>query len=137
MEIKTFTYPCSGCGKCVHHCLHGVLSLVDNGSCRFVNVTDASRCSGCGRCERVPELLVAAVMRLWNWIVPGITRWTSITYWQALGVALLLRLLTGFHPPMLPLRGRRHMHEKMRRMSMGERRAFIHSQLHKLTGEES
>lgn len=81
-------------------------------------------------------LLVAAVMGLWNWIVPGITGWTSITYWQALGLALLLRLLTGFHPPMFPLRGRRHMHEKMRRMSMAERRAFIHSQLHKLTGEE-
>lgn len=47
-----YTFNCTGCGYCVKVCGNEVLKLVDNGSCRFVNVADASRCTGCGRCER-------------------------------------------------------------------------------------
>ena len=32
---------------------------------------------------------------IWNWQIPAITGWTSITYWQALALAVLFRLLTG------------------------------------------
>ena len=32
---------------------------------------------------------------IWNWQIPAITGWTSITYWQALAFAVLFRLLTG------------------------------------------
>lgn len=32
---------------------------------------------------------------IWNWQIPAITGWTSITYWQALALAVLFRLLIG------------------------------------------
>ena len=32
---------------------------------------------------------------IWNWQVPAITGWTTITYWQALTFAMLFRLLNG------------------------------------------
>ena len=41
MKIDTFTYNCIGCVKCVTCCQCGCFTLVDNGSCRFVNVVDA------------------------------------------------------------------------------------------------
>jgi len=47
-----YTFDCSGCGYCTEVCDSEILKLVDNGTCRFVNVADASRCTECGRCER-------------------------------------------------------------------------------------
>jgi len=35
------------------------------------------------------------VMRLWNWILPAATGWHPITYWQALGLLLLSKILFG------------------------------------------
>lgn len=35
------------------------------------------------------------VMSLWNWIVPPVTGWHPITYWQALGLLLLSKILFG------------------------------------------
>lgn len=40
-------------------------------------------------------LLIWAVMWLWNILVPDITGWQEINYWQSAGLCLLLRLLTG------------------------------------------
>ena len=37
------------------------------------------------------------VMRLWNWLVPPIIGWESITFWQALGLLVLCRILFGGH----------------------------------------
>ena len=37
----------------------------------------------------------AAVMLLWNALIPDIFGVNSITYWQALGLLILARLLTG------------------------------------------
>lgn len=51
-ELRLYTYHCTGCGRCTKACRRGVLQLVDNGSCRFVNIADASRCRGCGHCVR-------------------------------------------------------------------------------------
>lgn len=51
-ELKLYTYHCTGCGRCTKACHQGVLQLVDNGNCRFVNIADASRCRGCGHCVR-------------------------------------------------------------------------------------
>jgi hypothetical protein len=43
-------------------------------------------------------------MSLWNWLVPALFSGPVITYWQALGLLVLCRLLFGgFHP-----RGRGH-----------------------------
>jgi hypothetical protein len=35
------------------------------------------------------------VMALWNWLVPAITGWRTIDFWQALGLLVLSRLLFG------------------------------------------
>ena len=42
--------------------------------------------------------IVAAIMLLWNYLIPSIIGWTTINYWQALGLFVLTRLLFGgFH----------------------------------------
>lgn len=35
------------------------------------------------------------VMRLWNWLLPTLFGWRQITFWQALGLLLLCRILFG------------------------------------------
>ena len=35
------------------------------------------------------------VMHLWNWLLPAMFGWRMITFWQALGVLLLCRILFG------------------------------------------
>jgi len=35
------------------------------------------------------------VRELWNWLVPAIIGWGAITFWQALGLLLLCRILFG------------------------------------------
>lgn len=32
---------------------------------------------------------------IWNWQIPAITGWSTISYWQALVLAVLFRLFTG------------------------------------------
>jgi len=44
------------------------------------------------------------VMLLWNWLVPQIFGWRHITYWQALGLLVLSKILFG------GFRGGRHGH---------------------------
>ncbi|RHE90087.1 hypothetical protein DW712_16190 [Bacteroides intestinalis] len=171
MKIDTFTYNCIGCGKCVTCCPCGCFTLVDNGSCRFVNVVDADLCIGCKLCEQhcpnkviridktkkdkimnmwklrakftlhmaggigMIALVVGIVMWLWNWLVPSITGWSNINYWQALGLTLLFRFLNGnILPPMFPTK-KRGSFEKMKKMSVEERSAFIRRQLSKLSHE--
>ena len=44
-------------------------------------------------------LLGFVVERLWNWLMPGIFGLRTITYWQAVGLFFLSKLLLGgFHP---------------------------------------
>jgi hypothetical protein len=35
------------------------------------------------------------VMRLWNWLLPGLFGWRQITFWQGLGILALCRILFG------------------------------------------
>ncbi|HKW57794.1 MAG TPA: hypothetical protein VJN42_10580 [Candidatus Acidoferrum sp.] len=35
------------------------------------------------------------VMRLWNWLLPPLFGWHLITFWQAIGLLLLCRILFG------------------------------------------
>ena len=35
------------------------------------------------------------VMHLWNWLLPAIFGWRQITFWQAVGMGLLCRILFG------------------------------------------
>lgn len=37
------------------------------------------------------------VMQLWNWLLPPLFGWGRITFWQALGLLLLCRILFGGH----------------------------------------
>lgn len=36
-----------------------------------------------------------AVMHLWNWLLPPLFGWKAITFWQALGLLALCRILFG------------------------------------------
>ena len=36
------------------------------------------------------------VMMLWNWIIPAVFSGGTITFWQALGILILAKLLFGF-----------------------------------------
>jgi len=35
------------------------------------------------------------IMRLWNWLLPPLFGWRLITFWQALGLLVLCRMLFG------------------------------------------
>ena len=37
----------------------------------------------------------AVVRLLWNWLVPSIVGWRPVTFWEALGVLALCRILFG------------------------------------------
>jgi hypothetical protein len=40
-------------------------------------------------------LLGFVVMRLWNWLTPALFGWHVITFWQALGIFILSKILFG------------------------------------------
>jgi len=35
------------------------------------------------------------VLHLWNWLLPGLFGWRQLTFWQALGLLALCRILFG------------------------------------------
>src|SRR5271154_1171941 len=37
------------------------------------------------------------VMHLWNWLLPTLFGWRQITFWQAVGLLTLCRILVGGH----------------------------------------
>jgi MFS family permease len=67
------------------------------------------------------------VMSLWNWLVPTVFGWRTISFWQALGLLLLSRILVGGfgggsgHRP----HWRRRMTERWDQMSPEERERFV------------
>jgi hypothetical protein len=56
------------------------------------------------------------VLQLWNWLVPPIFGWSRITFWQALGILALCRILFGGFGG--------HGFSRSRRMSPEERAHF-------------
>ena len=66
------------------------------------------------------------VMYLWNWLLPPLFGWRMITFWQAIGLLALCRILFG------GVSGRgyrsnwrgRHMAERWERMTPEEREKF-------------
>jgi hypothetical protein len=56
------------------------------------------------------------VLRLWNWLLPPLFGWRQITFWQALGLLTLCRILFGGSRWRSPGR-----YNFRRRMRMGER----------------
>jgi len=66
------------------------------------------------------------VRGLWNWLLPPLFGWHVITFWQALGLLVLCRILfggLGLHPsPRANVR--RRMAERWEEMSAEERERF-------------
>ena len=61
------------------------------------------------------------VMLLWNWLLPAIFGWPQITFWQALGLLALCRILFGGHGYR---RSRARTAEERERFRHGIRRRF-------------
>src|SRR5689334_9336275 len=66
------------------------------------------------------------VQNLWNWLVPALFGWRTITFWQALGVLVLCRILFGGFGFRGPGRSgmRRRMAERWENMTPEERERF-------------
>jgi len=55
------------------------------------------------------------VKQLWNWLLPTLFGWPQVTFWQALGLLALSRILFG---------GRGFSHSNSRRRTPEERERF-------------
>ena len=66
------------------------------------------------------------VLQLWNWLLPPLFGWHPLTFWQALGILALCRILFGGFGFRGPGRsGFRHrMEERCRHMTPEERERF-------------
>jgi len=66
------------------------------------------------------------VMRLWNWLTPALFGWHSITFWQALGILILSKLLFGGFRgrPGWRSHWRQRMMERWEQMTPEEREKF-------------
>ena len=67
------------------------------------------------------------VQLLWNWLLPEIAGWRAITFWQALGLLALCRILFGGRGPGFGRSHfRRRMGERWEQMTPEERERFRH-----------
>lgn len=68
----------------------------------------------------------AIVQQLWNWLLPALFGWRQITFWQALGLLVLCRILFGGHRWRGPSRYnfRRRMAERCQPRTPEERERF-------------
>ena len=66
------------------------------------------------------------VMSLWNWLMPALFGWRLISYWQALGILVLSKILFGgfLGRPGRPWDWRRRMKERWEQMTPEEREKF-------------
>lgn len=70
------------------------------------------------------------VKLLWNWLVPALFGWPQVTFWQALGLLALCRILfggLGRSGGSGQSRTRRRMAEKWERMTPEEQERFRQS----------
>jgi hypothetical protein len=71
------------------------------------------------------------VMHLWNWNLPAVFGWRQITFWQAIGLFALCRILfgdfgRGFHRSNIRQRLRARMAGRWEHMTPEERERFRH-----------
>ncbi len=66
------------------------------------------------------------VLHLWNWLLPPLFGWRQITFWQALGLLALCRILFGGHGWHRSGRPnfRRRMKDRCEHMTPEERERF-------------
>ena len=67
-----------------------------------------------------------AVLHLWNWLLPPLFGWRELTFWQAVGMLALCRLLFGGwgSRPLYRSNFRRRMTERWEQMTPEEREKF-------------
>lgn len=67
-----------------------------------------------------------AVLHLWNWLAPSVFGWKEITFWQAVGILTLCRILFGSigGRPLWRSNLRRRMAERWEQMTPEERERF-------------
>ena len=71
-------------------------------------------------------VLSVVVMGLWNWLMPAIFGWRVVTFWQALGLLALSRILFGrFGGPGWRMHWRHRMMERWSQMTPEERDKFM------------
>jgi hypothetical protein len=68
----------------------------------------------------------AIVLNLWNWLLPSLFGWRQITFWQALGLLVLCRILFGGSGMYGSARSRmrRRMRERWENLTPEERERF-------------
>ena len=84
-------------------------------------------------------VLAAAVMMLWNWVMPALFQGIQvIDYWHALGLLVLCRILFGGLRGHGGWHGHRHWHkwQKLQEMSPEERAQFFHRRHHSFDHRE-
>lgn len=66
------------------------------------------------------------VLQLWNWLLPSLFGWREITFWQALGLLALCRILFGGFGGhgFAGARARRRIGERLDSMTPEERERF-------------
>lgn len=65
------------------------------------------------------------VQHLWNWLIPAIVGWHAITFWQAVGILLLCKILFGgFRGGRGGMNWRHRMGERWEKMTPEEREKF-------------
>jgi hypothetical protein len=65
------------------------------------------------------------VLHLWNWLLPALFGWREITFWQAIGLLALCRILFGgFGGGSHRSNFRRRMAERREQMTPEEREKF-------------
>ena len=71
----------------------------------------------------IVTVLSFVVMMLWNWLTPALFGWHVITFWQALGILILAKILFGgFRPrPGAHMYWRHRMLERWAQMTPEER----------------
>jgi hypothetical protein len=62
------------------------------------------------------------VKQLWNWLLPPLFGWRQVTFWQALGILALCRILFGSHG--FRSHSRRHTPEQRERFRQAMRNRF-------------
>jgi hypothetical protein len=65
------------------------------------------------------------VMTLWNWLMPALFGWKVVTFWQAIGLVILSKILFGgFHGGPRGMHWRHRMMERLDKMTPEERERF-------------
>src|SRR5450432_224522 len=66
------------------------------------------------------------VLQLWNWLLPPLFGWREVTFWQALGILALCRILFGGfgHHGFRGSNSRRRIAERWKQMTPEERDRF-------------